>query len=166
MDTRLSIALSTALTCPANNYHGTAIQLLLPFPLSAYDQLWQRAGFINSTALTWLTVDNRLPYCMALKAAALKPLYQPFVELFMGTHSRLKYGEPMTEHELHLSSKKLRRAQNFLPVLHIVILNKSSEKIRRADVRRLLYLPPVDDELSYNLQLFTPWTPVGNTTAS
>ena len=45
------------------------------------------------------------------------------------------------------------------PYVHEV----SGDKIRRADVWRLLYLPPVvEDDLYYNSRPFTPWAPFGN----
>ena len=43
------------------------------------------------------------------------------------------------------------------------ICEGSGDKVRRADVWRLLYLPPVvEDDLYYNSRPFTPWAPFGN----
>jgi hypothetical protein len=44
------------------------------------------------------------------------------------------------------------------------VCDGSDDKVRRADVWRLLYLPPVvEDDLYYNGRPFTPWAPFGNT---
>ncbi|CAG8982684.1 hypothetical protein HYALB_00000963 [Hymenoscyphus albidus] len=43
------------------------------------------------------------------------------------------------------------------------ICEGSNDKVRREDVWRLLYLPPVvEDDLYYNSRPFTPWAPFGN----
>ncbi|KAG4438246.1 hypothetical protein IFR05_006274 [Cadophora sp. M221] len=43
------------------------------------------------------------------------------------------------------------------------ICEGSADNVRRADVWRLLYLPPVvEDDLYYNSRPFTPWAPFGN----
>lgn len=53
-----------------------------------------------------------------------------------------------------------------LPGTGPYIWNESSDGVQRADVWRLLYLPPVvDDELYYNNRPFMPWVPFGSTTA-
>jgi hypothetical protein len=44
------------------------------------------------------------------------------------------------------------------------ICEGSDNKVRRTDVWRLLYLPPiVEDDLYYSSRPFTPWAPSGNT---
>jgi hypothetical protein len=47
------------------------------------------------------------------------------------------------------------------------VTDGSEDSVRREDVWRLLYLPPVvDDDLHYNCRPFTPWAPPGSTIAS
>lgn len=56
--------------------------------------------------------------------------------------------------------------QSFMDIAGLgpYICEGSGNKVRRADVWRLLHLPPVvEDDLYYNNRPFTPWEPFGNT---
>ncbi|EER25739.1 hypothetical protein CPC735_041830 [Coccidioides posadasii C735 delta SOWgp] len=226
LDSQLPVALATALTFPAHNYHGTAIQLPLPLPLPANNHTQQGVDSVNSTALSWLTVDNELPYYMTLSCSPetvisalcgmfweptvtcnmvspwLHPIFQeipksPKFSSTPGFYYEIlavicSFRQPriftlwlgaVTSGLAPIILRRVERGrppvdpnafpwtgcpQSFmdLPGSGPYISNKSSDKVQRADVWRLLYLPPVvDDELYYNNPPFTPWAPFGSTTA-
>jgi hypothetical protein len=56
------VALATAMTFPTHNYHGTVVQL--PFPTETRGQ--QKNAPVKSIIPEWITVNEELPYYMAL----------------------------------------------------------------------------------------------------
>ncbi|OAT13227.1 hypothetical protein BDBG_08476 [Blastomyces gilchristii SLH14081] len=226
LDSQLPVALATALTFPAHNHHGTAIQLPLPLPLPANNHAQQGVDSANSTALGWPTVDKELSYYMTLSCSLetltstlcgmfweptvtcnmvspwLHPILQEIPEcprfsstpglyyeilavicsfhqpqiftLWLGAVTsgltpiilcQVQRGRPPVDPN---SFPWTGCPQSFMNLLGTgsYILNNTSNEVQRADVWRLLYLPPVvDDGLYYNSPLFTPWAPFGSTTA-
>ncbi|EEQ85996.2 uncharacterized protein BDCG_09265 [Blastomyces dermatitidis ER-3] len=189
LDSQLPVALATALTFPAHNYHGTAIQLPLPLPLPANNHAQQGVDSANSTALGWPTVDKELSYYMTL-SCSLETLTSTLCGMFWEPTVTCNMVSPW----LHPILQEIPECPRFSstpgallrnPRSHMQLSSTTiftlwlgavtsgsdpnyslSNEVQRADVWRLLYLPPVvDDGLYYNSPLFTPWAPFGSTTA-
>ncbi|EXJ82251.1 hypothetical protein A1O3_06064 [Capronia epimyces CBS 606.96] len=216
------IALTTALTFPTHNCHGSSI--LLPIPpttssASDYDH-------VDPITPEWKAAYDKLPYYMSLSCspevvmsslcgmfwedgvpcnmvspwlhpvlnelpaaswvvdtpglyhdilAAICRFRRPCISaLWLGATAsglipvvlrRLRKGNPL----LHVNGYPWTGCpQSFMDIAGSgsYICEGTNDKIQRADVWRLLYLPPVvDDELSYEDFPYAPWAPPGHSTS-
>ncbi|KAK2811595.1 hypothetical protein FQN50_001937 [Emmonsiellopsis sp. PD_5] len=216
------MGLTTAMTFPTHNFHGTVIQL----PLPAESDSQQKNPSVKPSTPDWHTVNDLLPYYMTLSCSSdvvisilcgmfwepdvtcniVSPWLHPILREIPASPQIAQ--TPGLFHELlaiicsfrqpqvfplwlgavasGLTSTIIRQVARGRPPLDAhafpwtgcpqsfmdipgsgsyIVCEGSADKVRRADVWRLQYLPPViEDDLHYNCRPVTPWAPFGDTT--
>ncbi|KGQ01717.1 hypothetical protein PAAG_11565 [Paracoccidioides lutzii Pb01] len=215
------VGLTTAMTFPTHNYHGTVVQL--PLPAESTGQ--QKNTSLKSSTPDWATVSDQLSYYITL-SCSLEVVISILCGMFWESDVTCNMVSPWLHpilrevpegqgiartpglyHEILAIMCSFRRPQVFTLWLGAVasgltptilcqvargrppldanafpwtgcpqsfmdvpgsgsyICEGSTDKVRRADVWRLLHLPPVtEDDLHYESRPFTPWAPIGDTT--